>query len=326
MSLGLCVVGCGEFARVFAREMQSLAGEVDLFFASRDGQRAAEYASTFDGIASFGSYEAAAADPRVDAMYLCTPHHLHVEHAAMSASAGKHILVEKPMARTMEEAQEIIRIAASAKVTLMVAENYRFMAVVRLAKEMIDSGALGSLRLVQLQEEAGFRPTDWRTRRNLSGGGVLIDGGIHKMDILLYLAGRPKDVYATALPQVLTQLEGEDGVVVVTHSKTGVVGLINHSWAKVSGRGTNWVSVSGAKARINFELGGTRLIIDDGVSEQPLEATGDRNGLIPMVQEFRDSIRQGREPETSGSVGMEDLEITLKAYESIESGQVVLLD
>jgi predicted dehydrogenase len=326
MSLKLCVVGCGNFARIFSGEMQSIAGEVDLSFASRDAQRASEYADNFNGKASFGSYEAAAADPDVEAMYLCTPHHLHREHVALAAAAGKHILVEKPIARTMEEARAIIETAQRARVTLMVAQNYRFMAVVRRAKELIDSGALGELRLIQLQGESGFRPSQWRAIRELNGGGLFIDGGIHKIDILLYLAGRPRDVYATALPQVLDETEGEDGLVVVTHSKTGAVGLINHSWAKVHGSEPNWVSVSGSKARISFDLAGTQLTIDDGLEERTLEATGDRHGIITMVQEFRNSIREGREPETSGAVGMEDLEITLKAYESTESGQPVLLD
>ena len=71
---------------------------------------------------------------------------------------------------------------------------------------------------------------------------------------------------------------------------------------------------------------GKDVNIDDGLEERTLEALGDRRGIIPMVQEFRDSIRQGRDPETSGSVGMEDLEVTLKAYESMESGQRVVLD
>ncbi len=326
MSLKLCVVGCGHFARIFAGEMQAIAGEVDLSFASRDAQRAAEYAAAFNGKASFGSYEAAAADSDVEAMYLCTPHHLHGEHVALAAAAGKHILVEKPIARTMEEARLIVQTANQAGVTLMVAENYRFMAVVRLAKQLIDGGTLGVLRLIQLQEEADLRPSQWRASRELNGGGVLIDGGIHKIDILLYLAGRPRDVYATALPQVLDDSEGEDGVVIVTHSKSGAVGLINHSWAKVHGREPKWVSVSGTKARISFDLAGTHVTIDDGLEERTLEAPGDRRGIIPMVQEFRDSIRQGRDPEITGSVGMEDLEITLKAYESMGSGQRVVLD
>ena len=84
--------------------------------------------------------------------------------------------------------------------------------------------------------------------------------------------------------------------------------------------------MSGTKARISFDLAGTHVTIDDGLEERTLEAPGDRRGIIPMVQEFRDSIRQGRDPETSGSVGMEDLEVTLKAYESMESGQRVVLD
>ena len=326
MSLKLCVVGCGHFARIVAREMQALAGQVDLSFASRDAHRAAEFAAAFNGKASYGSYEAAAADPGVEAMYLCTPHHLHREHVAMAAAAGKHIMVEKPIARTMAEVQAIIQAAKQAGVTLMVAENYRFMAVVRLAKKLIDDGTLGSLRLIQLQEEADFQPSRWRSSRELNGGGVFIDGGIHKIDILLYLAGRPRDIYATALPQALAESEGEDGAVIVTRSNTGTVGLINHSWAKVHGREPKWVAVSGTKARISFDLAGTHIRFDDGLEGKTLEAPGDRHGLKPMVQEFRDSIRQGREPETSGLVGMEDLEITLNAYKSMETGQPVLLD
>jgi UDP-N-acetylglucosamine 3-dehydrogenase len=235
-------------------------------------------------------------------------------------------LVEKPIARTMEEARLIVQTANQAGVTLMVAENYRFMAVVRLAKKLIDGGTLGGLRLIQLQEEADFRPSQWRASRDLNGGGVLIDGGIHKIDILLYLAGRPRDVYATALPQVLDDSEGEDGAVIITHSKSGAVGLINHSWAKVHGHEPKWVSVSGTKARISFDLAGTHVTIDDGLEERSLEAPGDRHGIIPMVQEFRDSIRQGRDPEITGSVGMADLEVALKAYESMETGMPVLLD
>ena len=87
MKLALCVVGCGEFARTFAKAMEPLRSEVDLYFASRQAQRAESYAREFDGIDAFGSYRAAAADPRVAAMYLCTPHHLHLEHTLIAARA-----------------------------------------------------------------------------------------------------------------------------------------------------------------------------------------------------------------------------------------------
>ena len=139
MALSLCVVGCGEFAGTFARTMQSIPDQVQLLFASRDSRRAADYSARFNGIGYFGSYESAAADPRVDAMYICTPHYLHLEHAVLAAHAGKHILVEKPIARSQHEAAELIQAAERAGVTLMVAENYRFMSGVRLARELIHS-------------------------------------------------------------------------------------------------------------------------------------------------------------------------------------------
>ena len=255
MKLGLCVVGCGAFARTFAQAMQSARDEIELFFASRDVERAWAYAETFWGSGVFGSYEAAAADPRVEALYLCTPHHLHREHVAIAAQARKHILVEKPIARTLAEAQAIIAVAQEAGVTLMVAENYRFLAAVRQCKALIDDGAVGDLRMVQLQEEAPFRPAQWRNCRDLNGGGVFIDGGIHKVDILLYLAGKPEHLYAVPLPPGLPGLEAEDGVVVTTRSASGVVGLIHHAWTNACQPPSPWVSVSGTRGRISFEVG-----------------------------------------------------------------------
>ena len=138
MPLGLCIVGCGQFARTFARSLQSVRDDLDLFFASRTLARAQAYAAQFQGCGAFGSYEAAAADPRVEALYVCTPHHLHQAHVTLAAEAGKHILVEKPLARTLAEGQAIIAAAQQAGVTLMVAENAHFMAAVRQCKRLED--------------------------------------------------------------------------------------------------------------------------------------------------------------------------------------------
>jgi predicted dehydrogenase len=83
MKLALCIVGCGQFARTFVQGLQPVRDDLDLFFASRDMARARAYAALFQGRGAFGSYEAAAADPRVEAMYLCTPHHLHQAHVVL---------------------------------------------------------------------------------------------------------------------------------------------------------------------------------------------------------------------------------------------------
>src|SRR5262245_9120368 len=83
--LGLCVVGCGRFATFHARAARRLGGAARLAFASRDLARAEAYRRRFGGFAAFGSYEVAMADPRVDAVLICTPHHLHEAHARLAA-------------------------------------------------------------------------------------------------------------------------------------------------------------------------------------------------------------------------------------------------
>jgi predicted dehydrogenase len=320
MKFALCIVGCGQFAQTFVQGIQPLRDEIDLFFASRNLERAQAYAALFQGCGAFGSYEAAAADPRVEAMYLCTPHHLHQAHVAIAARAGKHILVEKPIARTLEEGRAIIVAARRSGVTLMVAENYRFMAVVRQCKALIEQGSVGSLRLVQLHEEAPFQPGQWRSRRDLNGGGVFIDGGIHKVHLLRYLAGEPEHIYAASLPRALAQHEGEDGVVVMTRGAGGVVGLIQHAWTSSQRPAPPWVAVSGTRGRLYFEVGASWLRIEQGSAERTWQCAEDSSGLIPMVQAFRDSIRQGQEPEMSGTEGLSDLAVVLQAYESMAQG------
>ena len=303
--------------------MQSIPDQVQLLFASRDSRRAADYSARFNGIGHFGSYESAAADPRVDAMYICTPHYLHLEHAVLAAHAGKHILVEKPIARSQHEAAELIQAAERAGVTLMVAENYRFMSGVRLARELIDSRRIGDVRLVQLQEEAEFRPAHWRNDHDLNGGGTFMDGGIHKADLFRYLAGEPTTVYASQVPSVQQGINAEDGLAMIARTANGVIGIINHSWARTARPQPMWLSVTGSTGRIYYQLGSSELLLDDGRGEQKLPLEPDHYGLKPMALEFCASIAEGRPPETSGAEGLADVMVVLKAYESMETGQAV---
>jgi predicted dehydrogenase len=320
VKLGLCVVGCGQFAQIFAREVQPLLGEIDLMFASRDRQRAEAYARMFRGSEAFGSYQEAATDPRVEAMYLCTPHHLHQEHVTMAARAGKHVLLEKPISTTLDQGRRIIDVAREAGITLMVAENFRFMPAVRQCKELVDRGEIGELRLIQLQEEVHFQPGQWRGIRDLNGGGVFIDGGIHKVHFLRYLAGEPEHIFAAALPKALAQHQGEDGLVMVARWPSGTVGLINHAWVASHRLQPSWVAVSGSEGRIYFEVGESQLSLEQGDKERLIRLDGDCYGQAAMVREFRDSIRDGRMPEVSGAEGLRDLALVLKAYESMEKG------
>ena len=202
----------------------------------------------------------------------------------------------------------------------MVAENYRFLAPVLEAKRLIESGTVGRVRLAQLQEEYPFAPSSWRNDRDRNGGGIMIDGGIHKASVLAYLTGRPDQVYAVQVPSKDSELDAEDGMIITTRSPEGVVGIINHTWSVGKPTERPWVSVTGTLANLYFEMGRPWLKIDYGDSQETLNFEDDHRGIPRMVEEFKRCISEGTEPAMTGEQGLEDLALVLKAYESAESG------
>ena len=327
MSLSLCVIGCGDYAATFARQLRQLGGSaaVRLYFASRDLRRAQGYNRRYRGEGAFGSYEEATADPRIDACYVCTPHHLHLEHALLAICQGKHVLVEKPISRNTDEARRMIEAAASAGVVLMVAENARFLPVVKHCKQLIGEGALGELRLAQFCQQGPFRPGGWRASSEMMGGGLLIDGGIHLVDLMVYLAGRPLEISAVRMPHAMEGMEGEDGTAVAARLSGGGLAFINYSWAATQRIPMAWVSLSGSRGTISFRLGGQDIALETTYSRQQWRFPEDRLGIGAMVREFHDAIAGERAPVMSGEDGLHDLELVLAAYRSAELGAPVRL-
>ena len=318
----ICVIGCGRYAADFCASHQGSDSEIDLFFASRDMDRARDYCRRFSGEGYFGSYSHAAKDNRVDAFYVCTPHYLHREHSELGARFGKHLLVEKPLAQNPDDARAIVEIAEAAGVTLMVAENLRYFAQVRKCQELVSGGAVGSVRLVQFQEEYPFRPDGWRSYEAENGGGVFIDGGIHKVHFMRYLLGDPDRVFAAQLPKGMTGQEGEDGIAVTLVWASGAVGFINHSWTVGRPRPPS-VAVSGTGGNIAFEIGSRSLTLEQDSGMQTWQFPPGNRGIPDMVREFRKSIAEGRAPETSGDEGWRDVNLVFAAYESARTGGLV---
>lgn len=320
VSFGLCVIGCGSFARTFAAALASDRGEIDLYFASRVQGKADRYCEEFGGLGSFGSYERAMTDRRVDGVYICTPHHLHLEHTRMASDAGKPVLLEKPLARNTAEAQAAVNAASDGGVTLMVAENYRFMPPVMTAIDAVQNGAVGNLRLIQLQEDYPFQPSQWRNDAGMNGGGVLIDGGIHKASLLAYIAGSPSEVYAAEVPSAQLGLSAEEGAVAMFRFPDGPVGVINHSWSAGPHRPRPWVTISGSIASVEFELGGQWIDTIDQRGRHRRNLGGDRTGLATMVREFVAAISDGRPPAMTGEEGIRDVALIEACYKSMQTG------
>jgi phthalate 4,5-cis-dihydrodiol dehydrogenase len=140
---------------------------------------------------AYDSVEALCADPCVDAVYVATPHQHHAEHVIAAASRGKHVLVEKPMALSMDEASAMIEAADRAGVYLVVGHSHSFDAPIRRAREIITGGSLGRVRMITAMNFTDFlyrprRPEELDTSR---GGGVLFSQAAHQVDIVRLLGG-----------------------------------------------------------------------------------------------------------------------------------------
>ena len=322
--LSLCIVGCGKYAHTVMEYIGDMTGDIEFSFASRDIDKARQYCEQYAGSAYYGSYEDAASDPRVDAMYFITPHDLHLENARLAAKYGKHVLMEKPIARTVDESRRLIAATQNAGVTLMVGENFRFDPATDRARELIADGAIGDLSLVDIQSENHDDGcVGWRLSLERCGGGRMIDGGIHFVDILRNLAGHPERVYAV-VPEhkVIPGLEGEDTMALTASFPGGLTGFLRYSgWTPHDSRRD--VRITGTSGRIQYEVFGSDVTVQnrEGVHTYPVEP--EIRGMKRMLRDFITAIAESREPIMNGQEALNDLAVVLASYQSVRTGAPV---
>ena len=197
--LRIAIVGAGAIAQRNATEAAqsgaaTVAGVFDI-----NTKVARDMASKL-GTTVFSSYEEVLASRSVDAVLMSTPHHVHRSMTIDAAAAGKHVLVEKPLATTLEDAEAMIAACRRAGVGLTVNYSFRYLPMIRKARELVEAGALGEITGVQLIahqfKDRGYwmgarsnSPDDWRASRQKCGGGFLIMTVCHNIDYLYYITG-----------------------------------------------------------------------------------------------------------------------------------------
>ncbi|MBI4594475.1 MAG: Gfo/Idh/MocA family oxidoreductase [Candidatus Rokubacteria bacterium] len=317
----LVVVGCGRIALRHAAAARALG--VPLIFASRDPDRARGYARRFGGVAAYGSYAEALRDPRAVAAIVCTPHDRHLPDARLALAAGRHVLVEKPIARTLDEADRLIAAAAEAGRVLMVAEQFHFMPAFRRVKQLVDGGRLGELREIHLVARGFYSRTGWRLLAETAGGGALIDGGIHYVHNLRWWGGGVRRVFALRPPQTLPALGGEDAVSLLAELPGGAVGFLSNSLGAPGLSTLQWSTVTGSRATCFVDNRGRWVAVRGGGGPRVWLTVRDTRGHQEMLRRFLGAIERGRAEEMDGSAGRRDLAVVLAAYRSLsERGPV----
>lgn len=184
-------------------------------------ERAAELDAT-----PYRDHRAMLEDARIDSVDITLPHSLHYPVIRDALEAGKHVLVEKPLALESAQCRELIDLARERRLTLTVAENTRFVAAYEATKRVLDAGTLGRIRTVRTlisgTEVDRLRANGWIGRRADAGGGVIIDAGVHSFYLLEWLFGRVRRVRAT-MATWMSESEVEDNAVVTGELEGGTL-------------------------------------------------------------------------------------------------------
>jgi predicted dehydrogenase len=318
---GLAVIGCGWIAQRHAAAARRLRRP--LIFASRDVDRARRYARRFGGIGAHGSYAAAFADPRAEGAIICTPHDQHLADARAAFAAGKHVLIEKPLARTLDEADEMIAAAGAASRVLMVAEQFHFMPAFRRVKAVIDSGRLGALRELHLIAR-GFGPrSGWRLAADAVGGGTLIDGGIHYVHNLRWWGGEVRRVVALRPPQTVLAMEGEDAISLLAELGSGALGLVSNSLGAPGLPRLQWSTVTGTRGSCVADNRGRFVIVRGEDGARPWFFRRDARGYEAMLTVFADAMARQAPLEMDAAAGRADRAVVLAAYRSMAERRAI---
>lgn len=319
--MALVIVGCGWIARRHATAARALG--LPVVFASRDVARARAYAREFGGVAAYGAYDEALRHPGARGAVICTPHDRHLDDVLAALAAGRHVLVEKPIARTLEEADRMIGAAAREGRVLMVAENFRFMPGFRAVRRVLEEGTLGALRELHMVARGFRRHTGWRCAPD-AGGGALIDGGIHYVHALRWWGGEIRRLFALRPPQTL-DMAGEDAVDVLAELEGGAVGILANSLAARGVPRFQWSSVTGTGGTCFIENRGRLMLVRGEVGLRLRVFRRDVRGHAAMLKAFDLAMTTGRADEMDGEAGRRDLAVVLAAYRSIAERRPVEL-
>ena len=335
------IIGCGMIGHWHAQALQSLP-DVELVGAA-DGipEFAAKFAARY-GIRAFASSDEMFASDAVDAVCICTPSGLHAALGLQACNAGKHVVVEKPLALSLLDADALIHAAESNRVQVAVISQLRFSPAVQRLKAAVEEGRLGRLVMADLTMEYNrtqeyYDQSGWRGTWAMDGGGALMNQGIHGIDLLQYVMGPVKSVSAR-IATLVRSIEVEDTAAAVLEFANGALGTVQATTSVYPGYPRR-LGIHGDRGSIVLEE--DALIVWDlaepGDEPPPLlgpTANGSANdpgafgieGHARQLADMADAIRSDRKPLVDAVEGRKAVEIILAAYESSKSQRPVELD
>ncbi|WP_163875657.1 Gfo/Idh/MocA family protein [Paenibacillus favisporus] len=343
------IIGTGFMGKAHAEGYQLFNIEVGMF-ASQTEAKAKAAAEQFGVDRWTLDWLELVNDPEIDCVDITAPNHLHYDMAMACIHAGKPFLIEKPLARSTAEAEEIVRKAKEKGIIAVYAENMRFKPALMRTKELVDQGAFGKIMMLRSNEiHNGPFHSPWFWDAKLTGGGAAIDMGIHGVNTLEWIMNsKIKRVYAET--EVLKWKDyckngAEDTAIAVLRFENGGLAEIVISWAVSGGmdvrlevfgdQGTGYVSTT-------HEAGGLRIYSNNGYGKSYEQESGLKPHVVPTkgwsfpapkdviqqghafeVKHFIDCVRGIAKPSSTLEDGLRALAVIEAMYQSAQTGMAV---
>jgi len=343
----IAILGCGKVAHLHAKAVQELPNARLAGVWSRTKQTATDFADQYQ-VPAYTDVAELIKKEKIDLAIVCTPHPFHLEPAQQAAIQGAHILVEKPLASTLEDADKIISTCRKAGVKLGVVSQRRWYEPVLRVKKAIEDGkigrpVLGTVNMLGWRDKSYYDADKWRGNWKTEGGGVLVNQAPHQLDILLWFMGEVDEVYGIWRNLNHPYIEVEDTALAIIKFRNGGVGniIVSNSqkpgiYGKVHVHGEN-----GASAGVQTDGGAMFIAGMKGILEPPVNdlwtIPGEENlikkwktedarhfdNIDPMIhymerqiEDFLSALDENRDPLVTGEDGRRTVELFTAIYRS----------
>ena len=336
---GFGIVGCGMISKWHVAAVSSidnacLVGACDVIFES------AERFAKENNCIAFESYEKMLECDEIDIVCICTPSGLHAPQAVMAAKAKKHFVVEKPMAITKEQIEDIISACEENGVKGAVISQLRFTESIKYVKKAIENGELGDIIIGDVymkyyRSPEYYASADWRGTWELDGGGALMNQGIHGIDVLQYLVGPVKSVFGIC-KTLARDIDVEDTANVVVEYENGAIGTIQGTTSVNPGY-PRVISISGTKGTVELtEDVITRWDIEGNEGKAVSHPKGDLTSYrdpagfaldthTMQIKDLIEAVENDRRPLVDVYEGRKPVDIILAAYQSSKIKKTVFI-
>lgn len=337
--LGFGIIGCGMISNWHADAISEIDGAKLICVSDVNEKARADFAKKYN-VNTYESVEDLLGNSEVDIVCICTPSGLHAPLAVQAANAGKHIVIEKPMAINLKEVDEIISACETNKAKMTVISQFRFTDAVCKLKDAIDRGILGKIVMGDIymkfyRSQQYYDKGGWKGTWKMDGGGALMNQGIHGIDLLQYVMGPVKSVFAH-IRTLARKIEAEDTASALLEFENGALGVIQGTTSIYPGLPRR-LEVNGDKGTIileedciaKWDIEGQNIPDDinigsttSGASSNPAAISVE--GHIKQIGDMIDAVRNNRKPLVDQYDGRKPVEIIMGIYESSRTGKKVI--